>query len=223
MEDLSWLNTMRGAIFDLDGVLVDTAKYHYLAWKRLAQTLGFDFTERQNERLKGVRRMRSLEILLEEGGVAVPDSEKERLATIKNDWYVELISRIDENALLPGAREYLAALRARGVKLALGSASKNAGIILRNTGIAPYFDAIVDGTKFTRAKPDPQVFLLAARELGLAPAHCVVFEDAQAGVDAALAGGMRCVAIGSRETLRGANGYAASLGEVARACHGALP
>ncbi len=199
------LDNFKGALFDLDGVLVDTAKYHYLAWKRLAEQLGFEFTEADNERLKGVSRTRSLEIVLEVGGITLTEEEKLRLAEEKNARYLQYIRRMDEAELLPGAKEYLHKLRARGIKIALGSASKNAAFILGRVGIARLFDAIVDGTKVSRAKPDPEVFVVGCKELGLEPADCVVFEDAEAGVQAALAAGMRVVGIGRADILRAAN------------------
>ncbi|WP_371822906.1 beta-phosphoglucomutase [Cohnella sp. LGH] len=199
------MDNIKGALFDLDGVLVDTAKYHYLAWKQLAEQLGFEFTEADNERLKGVSRMRSLEIVLEVGGIELKEEEKLRLAEEKNERYLQYIRRMDESELLPGAKEYLQALRARGVRIALGSASKNAAFILDRVGIARLFDAIVDGTKVSRAKPDPEVFVVGCKELGLEPADCVVFEDAEAGVQAALAAGMRVVGIGRADILRAAN------------------
>lgn len=199
------LNDMKGAIFDLDGVIVDTAKYHFLAWKRLAQELGFEFTESDNERLKGVSRMQSLEILLEVGGLRLGDEEKLLMADKKNNWYVEYISAIDESELLKGAREYLLMLKGNGKKVALGSASKNAPIILDCLKIAELFDSIVDGNKVSKAKPDPEVFLIAAQELGLRPENCIVFEDAAAGIQAAKAAGMRAVGIGSRDALKEAD------------------
>jgi len=199
------LDNFKGALFDLDGVLVDTAKYHYLAWKRLAEQLGFEFTEADNERLKGVSRTRSLEIVLEVGGITLTEEEKLRLAEEKNERYLQYIRQMDEAELLPGAKEYLHKLRARGIKIALGSASKNAAYILDRVGIARLFDAIVDGTKVSRAKPDPEVFVVGCKELGLEPADCVVFEDAEAGVQAALAAGMRVVGIGRADILGAAN------------------
>lgn len=211
MSEIDFLTEMKGAVFDLDGVLVNTAKYHYLAWKRLAKQLGFEFAEKDNERLKGVSRMRSLEILLEVGGLTFPESEKERLAALKNSWYVEYIEKIDERQLLPGAVEYLQELKNTGVKVALGSGSKNARVILKNTRIYDAFDAVIDGNKVTKAKPDPQVFLLAAKELSLPPRDCVVFEDAEAGIEAAKSAGMHCVAIGSCDTLSGADAYSTGL------------
>jgi len=199
------IREMRAAIFDLDGVIVDTAKYHYLAWKRLANQYGFDFSETDNERLKGVSRLRSLEILLEIGGLRVDPAARQAMAEQKNDWYVDLIRHMDASELLPGAAGYLQALRNRGVRTALGSASKNAPLILERVGIAPLFDAVVDGAKIQQAKPDPEVFLCAAQELGVPPQSCVVFEDAEAGIEAARRAGMGAVGVGSPATLKDAD------------------
>ncbi len=199
------------ALFDLDGVIVDTAKYHYLAWRRLANELGFDFSEAQNERLKGVSRTRSLEILLEIGRLNFDEPTKQMLAAKKNVWYVEHIQKMDASEILPGARECLMRLRARGVKTALGTASKNAPLILRNSKIENLFDAIVDGNKVTKAKPDPEVFLLGARELGVSANLCVVFEDAEAGLQAARIAGMYAVGIGKADVLKSANVVVAGL------------
>jgi beta-phosphoglucomutase len=193
---------MRAAIFDLDGVIVDTAKYHYLAWKRLANEHGFDFTETDNERLKGVSRTRSLEILLEIGGLTLGEAIKTKMAAQKNDWYIDSISHMDASEILPGAIEYLKHIRARGIKTAIGSASKNAQLILERLGIISLFDAIVDGNKVSKAKPDPEVFLRAAEELGIHPTDCVVFEDAEAGIEAALRAGMCTVGIGKPSVLK---------------------
>ena len=208
------IQTMRAAIFDLDGVIVDTAKYHYLAWKRLAQELGFDFTETDNERLKGVSRVRSLEILLEIGRITLDDEVKSRLASRKNDWYVDYVCQMDATEILPGAADYLHAIRAKGVKTALGSASKNAPLILERLGITELFDAVVDGNKVSKAKPDPDVFLRAAQELGISPAHCVVFEDAEAGVEAARRAGMGVVGIGKPAVLKEADAVIGGLCEL---------
>ncbi|CCQ96377.1 Beta-phosphoglucomutase [[Clostridium] ultunense Esp] len=195
------MKSFKAFLFDLDGVLVDTAKYHFLAWKRLANELGFDFTEEQNERLKGVSRMRSLEILLEIGNIEVGVEKKEELASKKNEWYVEYISTMDPSQILPGVKEFLQELKNAGKKTALGSASKNAMTIVTNTGLLPYFDAVIDGTKVTKAKPDPEVFLLGAKELDVEPKECVVFEDAEAGIEAAKRAGMYAVGIGSYQRL----------------------
>ncbi|OME51529.1 beta-phosphoglucomutase [Paenibacillus odorifer] len=199
------LENMKGAIFDLDGVIVDTAKYHYLAWASLADELGFKFTEEDNERLKGVSRMRSLDILLEVGGLEFKEAEKQAMAEKKNRLYVEYISRLEESELLPGVKEYLTRLRSRGIGIALGSASKNAEFILNKLNITDLFDAVVDGNKVSLAKPDPEVFLIAAQEIGLQPDECVVFEDAEAGVQAGKAAGMKVVGIGKPEVLKEAD------------------
>jgi beta-phosphoglucomutase len=196
---------MRAAIFDLDGVIVDTAKYHYLAWKRLANECGFDFTEAANERLKGVSRTRSLEILLEIGGRTFDDATKAQMAARKNEWYVDYIRHMNASEILPGAAEYLQRIRARGIKTALGSASKNAPVILERLGISMLFDVIVDGNKVAKAKPDPEVFLRAADELGIPPTSCVVFEDADAGIEAAHRAGMGAVGIGNPSILKRAD------------------
>ncbi|WP_238653256.1 beta-phosphoglucomutase [Paenibacillus piscarius] len=195
------MSEIKACLFDLDGVLVDTARYHYIAWKELAESLGFDFTEQDNERLKGVSRAASLNILLEIGGIELDEEEKARLAEQKNSRYVEYIAKMDSSEILPGALDFLKECRAQGIKVALGSASKNAMTILDNTGLTPYFDAIIDGTHTSAAKPDPEVFLLGAQALDTAPAHCVVFEDAAAGILAASRAGMRSVGIGSPGTL----------------------
>ncbi|MCU0458161.1 MAG: beta-phosphoglucomutase [Bacteroidales bacterium] len=192
---------LRGCIFDLDGVIVDTAKYHFMAWRRLAKELGFVFTLEDNEALKGVSRMASLEILLGKGGITVSEKEKELLAARKNGWYVEFISGMTPDEILPGSVKFLKSLRKEGILTAIGSASKNAGTILDGIGLREMFDVIVDGNKISKAKPDPEVFLRGAEEMGLPPSSCVVFEDAQAGIEAALAGGMKCVGVGSPELL----------------------
>lgn len=208
------LNTMKGAIFDLDGVIVDTAKYHYLAWRLLAKRLGFDLTEEDNERLKGVSRMESLRILLEIGGIEAGEVERLEMAEMKNREYVSSISKLDPSEILPGAREYLELLRGRGVTIALGSASQNAAFILSRLGIARLFDAVIDGTKVSQAKPDPEVFLAASEALGLRPSECVVFEDAAAGVQAGKAAGCKVVGIGSPDILHQADRVIAGLYEL---------
>lgn len=192
---------LRGCIFDLDGVIVDTAKYHFMAWRRLAKELGFVFTLEDNEALKGVSRMASLEILLSKGGITVSEKEKEMLAARKNSWYVEFISGMTPDEILPGSVKFLKTLKKEGILTAIGSASKNAGTILDGIGLRDMFDVIVDGNKISKAKPDPEVFLKGAEEMGLPPSSCVVFEDAQAGIEAAIAGGMKCVGVGSPELL----------------------
>ncbi len=208
------LPAFSGAVFDLDGVLVDTARYHFLAWRRLAEELGFVFTAEDNERLKGVSRMRSLEILLEVGGLSFPEDEMQRLAAKKNAWYVELLGSLTEQDLLPGAHDYLCRLRSEGKKIALGSASKNAPLILEKLGIGPLFDAVIDGTRVSRAKPDPEVFSVAVGALGLKPAECIVFEDAQAGIEAAHAAGCYAVGIGTPQRLPQADCHVRDLAEL---------
>jgi beta-phosphoglucomutase len=191
-------------IFDLDGVIVDTAKYHFLAWQRLAKELGFTFTESQNEALKGVSRMQALDILLEIGGIDASPSEKEAFAARKNGWYVEYLNTLDHDSLLPGAADFIESTHELGIRTALGSASKNARTILDKLGITQEFEAIVDGTMTSRAKPDPQVFELGASKLGVPNESCVVFEDAQAGIEAANAANMIAVGIGNPDHLKGA-------------------
>jgi len=191
-------------LFDLDGVIVDTAYYHYLAWQRLADELGFSFTEKDNEGLKGVSRMQALDILLELGGLNFSEREKLDLAARKNRWYVAYLETLDESHILPGAAAFIADARKMGIKIALGSASKNARTILEKLQLQSSFDAIVDGTMTTRAKPDPEVFQLGASMLEVSPKQCVVFEDAQAGIEAALSAGMIPVGIGRAENLKGA-------------------
>src|SRR6195952_4871699 len=199
------MSTIKACIFDLDGVIVDTAVYHYKAWKRLANELGFDFTEEDNEKLKGVSRVRSLEIILAIGGVTKTEAEKEELATRKNTWYVDMISHMTPAEILPGAKEFVETCRAAGLKTALGSASKNSMTILDKINMTNLFDTVIDGNKVTNAKPDPEVFLKGAEALGVQPAECVVFEDAIAGVEAAINGGMKVVGIGLPSVLTKAN------------------
>ncbi len=197
--------TIKAAIFDLDGVIVDTAKYHYLAWQRLARELGFDFTPADNERLKGVSRMRSLEIILALGGVRLSAAEQEAGAARKNAWYLEYIRAMTPAEILPGVIPFLTRLRQRGIKIALASASKNAGLILEKLRIGDRFDAVVDGNAISKAKPDPEVFVTAAGRLGIAPEECVVFEDAVAGVAAGRAAGMLVIGLGDPRVLDGAD------------------
>lgn len=195
------MGKIKACLFDLDGVIVDTAKYHYIAWRELAKELGFDFTEEDNERLKGVSRMTSLDILLEIGGVSLSEDEKIRLAEKKNENYRTFILKMQPDEILPGAKEYLKEMKAKGIKIALGSASKNAMTILDRLELTSLFEAIIDGTKVSEAKPNPEVFLKGAEALNVEPHECLVFEDAEAGVEAALAGNMKCVGIGSADVL----------------------
>ncbi|MBN1144530.1 MAG: beta-phosphoglucomutase [Bacteroidales bacterium] len=196
---------MKACLFDLDGVLVDTARFHYLAWKQLANRLGFEFTETDNERLKGISRMDSLEILLEIGNTTLTKEEKLRYAAEKNEVYLGYVRKMTPDDVLPGAKEFLNELRDKGILTGLGSASKNARLILERTNIIGLFDAIVDGNLISLAKPNPEVFLLGAQLLEADPAHCIVFEDAVAGVQAAHNAGMKCIGIGSPEILKEAD------------------
>ncbi len=192
---------IKACIFDLDGVIVDTAKYHFIAWKVLAQELGIAFTSLDNERLKGVSRMQSLEILLELGGKKLTVKEKNSMAEKKNTLYVSFIRKMTPDDILPGISEFLRELRKKGIKTAIGSASKNTPLILDQIQLSDQFDVIVDGNSVAEAKPNPEVFLEAAKRLDVLPEHCIVFEDAVAGIEAARNAGMVCLGIGDGEIL----------------------
>lgn len=192
---------IKACLFDLDGVIVDTAKYHYLAWQQLANGLGISFTEEHNELLKGVSRMRSLDIILELGNTTLADDEKKKLATQKNEVYLSYIQRMKDDELLPGVKEFIEEIRNKGIVVALGSASKNARLILKQLHIEELFDAIIDGNEVTKAKPDPEVFLKGAEALQVQSRSCVVFEDAIAGVEAAKNAGMACIGVGDPKNL----------------------
>ena len=193
------MSKIKGVIFDLDGVLVSTDEFHYQGWARLAVDEGIPFTREDNHRQRGVSRMESLEVLLENGDETYTDEQKLEMATRKNGYYVEFLQDLTPADALPGAREILAALRKAGVKLAVGSSSRNTPLIMEKVDICGFFDAVADGNDITRSKPDPEVFLLAAERLGLKPEECVVVEDAEAGVEAARRGGMRVVGVGPAE------------------------
>lgn len=207
--------TIIAFLFDLDGVIVDTAIYHYQAWKRLANELGFDISEEFNEGLKGVSRTDSLDLILAHGGLSLPDEKKTELATQKNEWYLELVSRMTSNDILPGVPAFFAQVRQAGLKTALGSVSKNAPMILERIGMTEAFDAIIDGNKISKGKPDPEVFTKGAEELGVSAAECVVFEDAVAGVEAGKRAGMFVVGIGTPDVLTKADMVALSLEKLA--------
>jgi len=192
---------IEACIFDLDGVVVDTAKYHFIAWKALSEELGFNFSPEDNERLKGISRMQSLDILLEIGGLKFSDQEKLKMANKKNELYVTFIEQMTPDEILPGVENFLQELRKNGIQIALGSASKNAPMILERIRLTEMFDAIVDGNSITEAKPNPEVFLKGAEKLGVLPENCVVFEDAIAGIEAAQHANMFSVGIGDPETL----------------------
>ena len=203
-----------GFIFDLDGVIVDTAKYHFKAWQSLAKNLQYNFTEQDNEQFKGVSRVRSLELLLEMAQYKATQKEKEQWLIDKNTHYLALISHMNNSEILPGITEILKTLKAQQIPVALGSASKNAQPILEKVGLLSYFDVLVDGNEVTMAKPNPEVFLTAAKGLGVAPEDCVVFEDAQAGVAAAKAAKMTCVGIGDPAILFNADHCFTSTAEI---------
>jgi len=208
------INTViKACIFDLDGVIVDTAHYHFLAWKRLAAEMGITLTERENERLKGVSRMRSLEIILELGGLAKSEHEKELLANKKNSWFVDFVERMAPEEIFPGVPSLLGSLKEKGYRIGLASSSKNAKTVIQLLKIEGLFDVVVDGTMIVNSKPHPEIFLLAASKLGLHPSSCLVFEDAESGVEAALAAGMKCVGVGSHEQLHKANLVIPATGE----------
>ncbi len=205
---------IKACIFDLDGVIVDTAKYHFQAWRRLANDLGFDFTEKQNEQLKGVSRMESLDIILGFGNRSLSQEDKLKYCALKNEWYVEFISKMDQSEILDGAVDLLDELIDQKIKIALGSASKNAVPLLTQLGIIDRFEIIVDGTKTTKSKPDPQVFLMGAKGLGVNPNESVVFEDSISGIQAAQHGGFHNVAIGEEDNFPTADFIIAGLHEI---------
>ncbi len=191
----------KGFIFDLDGVLVDTAKYHFLAWKKLADELGIPFTQEDNEQFKGVSRKRCLEILLQMGNLTVDQEQFNTYMEEKNQDYLAYIDAMDSSEILPDVTRVLDHLKQKKAPLAVGSASKNAVAILEKVGLMPYFDAVVDGTVVTRAKPDPEVFTVAAQQLGVPANGCTVFEDAVAGIAAANAANMTSIGLGDASVL----------------------
>ena len=188
-------------IFDLDGVIVDTAKYHFLAWQKIANQLHIDFTHEHNELLKGVSRVRSLDIILELGKVTASQTDKDKWLFQKNEEYLTYLVDMDQSELLPGVLNMLNFLQDNSQPIALGSASKNARPILEKTGILGYFDAIVDGNDVTNAKPDPEVFLIAAQQLSITPENAIVFEDSVAGIQAANIANMISIGIGDKKNL----------------------
>ncbi|MCR5736357.1 MAG: beta-phosphoglucomutase [Eubacterium sp.] len=197
---------MKGVIFDLDGVLVSTDELHFQAWKRLADELGITtFTRADNVRQRGVSRMASLEIVLEKSDKQFSEEEKVELADRKNGYYVDMLNDLDDSALLPGATETLQMLHEKGILTAVGSASKNAPLILEKTGLLPLIDKISCGLDVTKSKPDPEVFLVAAKKLELSPEDCLVVEDAAAGVEAAKNGGMKSLGVGPHHAELGAD------------------
>ena len=203
---------IQGVIFDLDGVIVSTDELHYQGWKHMADTEGIYFDREINERLRGVSRMESLEIILEKATKAYTEEQKEALATLKNDFYKELLAtKLSPNDILPGVKDVLAGLKERGVKIAIGSSSKNSPTILKQIGLDKVWDAISDGNNIVNSKPDPEVFLIAAERLGLKPEVCLVVEDAEAGITAAVVANMKTLAVGSAITDKRADLAAADM------------
>ena len=192
-------------LIDLDGVIVDTAVFHFKAWKKLTNLLGFDIDQEFNESLKGISRMDSLNEILKKGNLEISMEEKLKYAEIKNSWYLELVNQMTEKDILPGVKEFLNVSRNLGIKIALGSASKNATLILEKTGILSFFDAIIDGNHVSKSKPDPEVFFKGAEALQVLAKNCIVFEDAFAGVQAAKAAQMKAVGIGDSQVLTNAD------------------
>lgn len=191
----------KGVIFDLDGVIVDTAKFHFLAWRKLANDLGFDFTQEQNEELKGVSRINSLQKILQWGGMELSETEFQRQMELKNENYLSYIEEMKDVEVLPGVTGIIGFLEENKIPFALGSASKNARAILEKINLLEKFDAIVDGNDVSKAKPDPEVFLIAAKNLRLEPEENVVFEDSVAGVQAANKAGMLSIGVGDDAIL----------------------
>ncbi|WP_339648836.1 beta-phosphoglucomutase [uncultured Salegentibacter sp.] len=195
------MKTTKGVIFDLDGVIVDTAKFHFLAWRKLANDLGFDFTKAQNEQLKGVSRVESLKKILEWGELELSKTEFKRQMALKNENYLSYVAKMDEDEILPGVQKVIDYLIENNVPFALGSASKNARNILKKINLLEKFDAIVDGNDVSKAKPDPEVFLIAAEKINIKPENSIVFEDSVAGVQAANNANMMSIGIGEKEIL----------------------
>jgi beta-phosphoglucomutase len=199
------MTNKKAFIFDLDGVIVDTARYHYYAWKKLANSVGVDFSEEQNEQLKGVSRVRSLEKILAWGGIQLSEDKFMELMAKKNNDYLSYVNKMTESEILEDVPKILNYLKAADYPTALGSASKNARTILQKVNLFQQFDAIVDGTNVSKAKPDPEVFLNAAKLLNTDPSDCVVFEDSVAGVQAANIAGMTSIGIGDSKVLHEAD------------------
>lgn len=212
------MNTIHAIIFDLDGVICFTDKYHYQAWKELADREGIYFDEKINDRLRGVSRMQSLDIILERASREYTEEEKESMAAMKNESYVKLLENMSTKDLSDEVKNTLDELRHRGYKLAIGSSSKNTKKILKQIGLVDYFDAISDGTNITKSKPDPEVFLKAADMVEEKPQNCLVVEDAAAGIDAACAGGFLSAGIGDAAAHEGVTYPIRTLGELLSIC-----
>lgn len=186
---------IKAVIFDLDGVIVSTDSCHYKAWKKMADEEGIYFDEKINNRLRGVSRMASLEIVLERAHKSYTDAEKQEMAERKNNYYKELITELTPGDILPGAMENLEELKRNNIKIAIGSSSKNTPIILRQIGLGDYFDAVSDGNNISKSKPDPEVFLKASEMLGIEPEFCMIVEDADAGIEAGKRAGMKTLSV----------------------------
>ena len=193
----------KAVLFDLDGVIVTTDECHYKGWKKLADEEDIYFDRTINQRQRGVSRMESLEVLLEKAEKEYTESEKNEMAERKNNYYREYIKSLTPDDILPGVMDFCTMLRENGVKLAIGSSSKNTPTILEGIGLESYFDGVADGNQISKSKPDPEVFLLAAKLVGVDPSDCLVVEDAEAGVEAALAGGMDVLGVG--DAVKGTN------------------
>jgi beta-phosphoglucomutase len=200
-------------ILDLDGVICDTAHFHFLAWHRLAAEYGYELTQTDNEQLKGVSRADSLTFILGLANKTLSTEQFNEDLRRKNEWYLDLVKDMGPLDVLPGVPSFFAEVAARKIPLALGSASKNANMVLTRVGLIQAFDAIVDASQVSQGKPHPETFIKAAELLGIAPENCLVFEDSAAGVQAAISGGMKAVGIGSAEDLPGAAIHLANLGE----------
>ena len=203
---------IKAVIFDLDGVITDTSEYHYQAWKRLADEKGIPFNRDDNDKLRGVSRRECLKILLK--GKQVSDEQFQEMMDRKNGYYVELLKRMTSENILPGAKELVLELKRRGIKTAIASVSKNARTVLQGTEIEDLFDIIIDGCSVKNTKPAPDIFLYAAKELGVKPEDCVVVEDAEAGIEAALAGNMLPIGIGPEERVGKAHFRFEKIGDI---------
>jgi len=199
------MSSFKGVIFDLDGVITDTARYHYLAWKKLADELGIYFDEVINERLKGVSRLESLDIILEKSSIKYSHEEKEYYANKKNEYYKEMIKKITPEDLLPGVERFIQELKKKDIKTAIASVSKNAFTVVENLKIKDKFDYIVDANEIKYGKPDPEIFLNAADHLGISPEKCIGIEDSAAGITAIKKAGMYAVGVGNPETVKEAD------------------
>ena len=203
-----------GCLFDLDGVIVDTANHHYVAWKSLADELAIPFSAEENESLKGLSRLDSLECILRLGNLEVSSNKKIELMEKKNQLYLQIIDAIGPDDILPGVKELMLELKNKGIGICLGSSSKNAISILKRIGIFDLFDGIVDGRNLTLSKPDPEVFIKGSKILGLTPSECIVFEDAESGIEAALSGGFFALGIGAECSLKRAHANVQDLSDV---------